>query len=111
MILLIHEACSKLNERIEALEKAHRFITSDVFDTLIPHIQELEVSDLGVLITPLGDPFVFADVVGAKLGVLFSRDKDDSGLYQWVTTVGKYDVQLWIMSNENVDLTGTCITA
>ena len=81
------------------------------------YIQEVECTPKGLLITPLSDPHGIASVFNTAFDMVFTREKDDSGLYQWVSTwsiAGTLEqearsFQVYILANESLDFTGTSV--
>jgi hypothetical protein len=77
---------------------------------VIPFVGAILVDHLGLHLTPNGSAGELVSQLCQAFGPLtFSRERDESGLYQWVTTLTQHNVQLWVVANENIDHSGTIV--
>lgn len=103
------------NQAIDASDDYHRqaeYLKETFWNTLVEEdfLREVESSPVGLLLHPLDKPHRLVFFFDRYCGVKFTRQRDESGLYQWVTAINEFNIQLWIVANENIDLTGTEIT-
>lgn len=92
------------------LTRCQSLIYSKELQSVSPFIGDMLVNHLGLHLTPNGSPVELISQLCQAFGPLtFSRERDESGLYQWFTTLNMYNVQLWVVANENIDHSGTIV--
>ena len=111
MIPIVTNAHNKALDLSDDLVRQAQCLQDPMWDEFFEDslITEVEASPRGLVITPCGSPFSLLSVLN-QFGLTFSRERDESGLYQWVTQYEEFNIQLWIVANENIDLTGSVVT-
>ena len=100
-------------------DQAECLRTAPCWEVLIKEglLQEVECTVDGLLLTPLHSALSIATVLKTSFDMMFTREKDDSGLYQWVSTWSipgtleqeARSFQVYILANETLDFTGTSV--
>lgn len=73
-------------------------------------VREIECTPQGMLLYPMHDPMDVVHYFKTRHQLVFSREKNFEGTYDWVTTwPDQSGFALWIKAGENIDLTGTIL--
>jgi hypothetical protein len=109
MIPILKEAVNNALRDSDCLLEQANALHSPGWDKLSQSelICEIECTIKGMLIMPMHSPFDLAKALFDMSELTFSRERDESGLYQWVTTHGSF--QLYILANDNIDMTVTIV--
>ena len=114
MTPLIKTVHDQLELDIQTLDDAQLCLQDSLFEELITEglIREIAVHFDGISLFPLSSAHALRASIQSKLmGVRFTRQLGEGGLYNWLTTFDRYNTQLWIIANESIDHTGTVVTS
>lgn len=107
--------CEAVDASTSLIMQANSLRKNPVWEILILKglVREVTCTTRGLIITPQESPLELLKVLATALDVVFTREKQDSGLYDWVTTVTDPNsfngFQLYIEAGESFDQTGSVV--
>jgi len=113
MIPLIVTAQNQAMDLADSFHRQAECLQKHFWQRLVEEewIKEIEVTPQGIRMVPMHSPRALVDFFADYAKLTFSRERDENGLYQWVTSFDEFQILLWIVANENIDMTGTVVTS